>query len=156
MGDIDFTDLILAENVIDDVVESLDLNESVCAKEWWLIYAPHISKQPHIQSNPLERKQIQEIKNAGGCVRHPDFMITRTMDGKNYIPQLIIEIDGSVHDNHTFKTEQRNNDYEFMKLPYIVINKSDCSTQRLDWRDVLRSALTHKLCSITELDTPHV
>ena len=67
-------------------------------------------------------------------VHHPDILIVR--DGSL---KCVIEVDGSIHDTNRGKrrTEKRNNNYWYYKVPYIVMNEADLAFLGTSWRDFL-------------------
>jgi len=54
-------------------------------------------------------------------VHHCDLFLIHSTNSR----QLVIELDGSIHDIKTEKTDKRNARYELNNIPYIVINESE-------------------------------
>ena len=84
---------------------------------------------------------LEEVRSPQHFTHRPDIIII-PKDGANKI-DLIVELDGSVHDTKSGrrKTERRNRDYEDAKLPYFVINITDCAEAKLDWFEILEREL---------------
>lgn len=67
--------------------------------------------------------------------RNPDLMHIHKTRGV-----IVIEIDGSVHDSKTAKTERRNKEYELGHIKLITINLSDIRSvgrtmeEEIDWK----------------------
>ena len=106
-----------------------------------------LRKEYHIIWN-LEYEQLHFVENAtyaqlaprNQIVRHPDISII----GTNGNIACIIELDGSIHDKKTAKTAKRNQDYEYAKLPFIVINIADLKETKTSWFDYLDTQLVNK------------
>ena len=93
----------------------------------------------------LEYEQLHFVANAtysqlsprSQIIRHPDISIL----GVNGNIACIIELDGSIHDKKTAKTAKRNQDYEYAKIPYIVLNIADLKELKISWFDFLDEQL---------------
>ncbi len=56
---------------------------------------------------------------------HPDIILLPNIRWPIPKPDMIIELDGPIHDMKTEKTDKRNKRYELNNIPYIVINESE-------------------------------
>ena len=64
--------------------------------------------------------------------RNPDLIL---IDKETKKIELIIEIDGGVHDKKFANTEQRNEEYIMARLPLLVISKLEIETTIFDLVD---------------------
>jgi len=62
-------------------------------------------------------------------IRNPDLIL---IDRETKKLILIIELDGSIHDVKIYDTEQRNNDYEYAGLNYIILTPAEIKTNIFD------------------------
>ena len=76
--------------------------------------------------------------NKEWIIHRPDIVIWRDNTHK-----CVIEVDGSIHDTSRGKrkTEKRNNDYWFYKVPHITLNEADLDFLGVSWYDFLWTSL---------------
>lgn len=91
-------------------------------REWYVIFNKHTGVYMGYSAQAV-------VDNVNHKVRNPDLLLIDKDINKIV---LIIEIDGSVHDVHYDDTEKRNAQYEYAKLPLLVIQKSEIETTIFD------------------------
>jgi len=104
----------------------------------------------------LNDQEHQHLSDETSWVHVPDGIVYRRglnprRGGITYIGPIlraaIVEIDGGVHDRRSLKTEQRNEEYSWAKIPTLVVHKGDCKASGTNWRGVVANWLCATLDS---------
>jgi len=93
-------------------------------RDWYVVFS---SEDQYIRS--------QEGQPKGGNYRHPDIIMFRGRHRGKVItarPDIIHELDGSIHDVHVLDTESRNSQYMNAGLPLSITTKSEIEKSIFD------------------------
>ena len=126
-GPPDEEDLVWVQNTL----RKMDISQDRIIRNGYLFY--HDEKKQIFYNRtsmiPPNWGDLSETSNRW-LIHHPDIMLLN----KKGTLKLIIEIDGSAHDDRPGRrrTYKRDQDYEEMDIPYFVINKGEAT----DWHQV--------------------